>query len=329
MSVPKIVLIGVGKFGKNHFRVLQELDASGECELYGVIDVNEGLLKNITQNTSIKTSTKMNLIDDNVDGVIIVTPTNTHYNLSKKVLQMGKHCFVEKPLVTEYKQAVLLSKIAEKNNVYLMVGHIFRYNMAVRKIREIIENDDLGEIYYITGNFKGIKDPRTDVGSLHNFTVHHIDIYNYILNRTPQNVYAIIKNYLKRDGLEDLALVFMEYEKNILATIEGSWLPPGKHRDIQIIGEKKSLSADLLTQTITIHETYISENAGYLQGIDKGSHNLVFDFTEPLKLEIKDFINCIKTGTKPLADVDSALNVTLVAEHALRSAKEGKAIKIE
>jgi len=252
---PKIVLVGLGNFGKNHLRVLRELERQGACKLYGAVDIKGETLKVVGKGHKVKTSVDFHdfLKDDNVDAVDVVAPTSTHFVLSKKCLEAGKHVFVEKPFTKSYVEAEELVQIAEEQGKTLMVGHIFRYNFAVRKIKELIERLEIGQVYYLFGHFMGLKDPRIDVGALFNYTVHHIDIYNYLLQKMPEEVTCCAGFFLGRNEFEDVALLVLKYPGNIMGIIEGSWLPPGKYRDLTVVGSRKSLTSNLSEQTLELH----------------------------------------------------------------------------
>lgn len=133
---PKIVLVGVGRFGKNHLRVLKELEKDGLCALYGVVDKNIEILRKLRKNYDVKTTSDLTeFLNNDVDAVDIVTPADIHFELCKKSLSAGKHVFVEKPLTTSYSKAKELIQLAAEKNRILMAGHIFRYNPAVKKIK--------------------------------------------------------------------------------------------------------------------------------------------------------------------------------------------------
>ena len=330
MYKPKIVLIGVGKFGKNHLRVLKELEGQGACKLYGVVDIKSETLKVVGKGHKFKTSVDFHdfLKDDDVDAVDVVTPTSTHFVICKECLAAGKHVFVEKPLTTSYVEAKELVQIAEEQRKTLMVGHIFRYNFAVRKIKELIEKGELGQVYYLFGHFMGLKDPKFDVGALFNYTVHHIDIYNYLLQKLPEEVTCCVGFFLGRNEFEDVALLVLKYPANVIGIVEGSWLPPGKHRDLTVVGSKKSITSNILKQTLKLHDSHIEIHDGRFKAIDRGATESKLEFKEPLKLELLDFIESIKTRQKPLANGQAALNVIKVAEKALESARLKRSVRI-
>jgi predicted dehydrogenase len=326
---PKIVLIGVGKFGKNHLRVLKELEKDGLCTLYGVADKRNEILETVRKNYDVATTTNLTeFLKSDIDAVDIVTPADTHFELCRKCLEAGKHVFVEKPLATKYTEARKLVQFAAGKKRILMVGLIYRYNPAVKKIKEFIDLGELGKIYYMLGHYMGFKDPRTDVGALLNFAVHHIDIYDYLLEEIPEEIACSTGYFLGRKNFEDLAVLVLRYRNDATGIIEGGWLPPGNCRDLTVVGSEKSITSDLSKQTIILHDIHVERNDGTLKAVDKGSSTLYVKFEEPLKLELKDFIECIKTGRKPTAHSEAASRSVMIAEKALKSARLKRSVKL-
>jgi len=327
---PKIVLVGVGRFGKNHLRVLKELEDDGLCTLYGVVDKRVEVLESIKKTYGVSTTSNLaDFLNSEADAVDVVTPSDTHFEICKECLASGKHVLVEKPLTTCYSDARKLVKFAAKRNRILMVGHIFRYNAAVKKIKELIRSGELGKIYYMFGHYMGFKDPRAELGALLNFAIHHIDIYDYLFDEIPEEATCKTAHFLGRKEFEDLAITVLKYSNGALGIIESGWLPPGDYRDLTVVGSKKSLTSDLARQTIVVHDLHVEEQNDTLKAVDKGSSDVGVKFEEPLRLELKDFVECIKTGRKPLANDQVALRTIMIAEKALESARLKRSVRID
>lgn len=326
---PKIVLVGVGKFGKNHLRVLKELEKDELCTLYGVVDKRDDVLESMRRNYNVATTSNLSeFLKSDIDAVDIVTPADTHFEVCKECLAAGKHVFVEKPLATKYAEARKLGQFAADRDRILMVGLIYRYNPAVKKIKELIDLDKLGKIYYMFGHYMGFKEPRAEVGALLNFAVHHIDIYDYLLEELPEEATCSIAHFLGREKFEDLAVLILRYGNGAVGIIENSWLPPGNYRDLTIVGSEKSVTSDLSKQTVILHNIRMKKNSETIKAIDEGQLPLDVKFEEPLKLELKDFIECIKTGRKPIADAETASRTVMIAEKALESGRLKRSVKI-
>jgi predicted dehydrogenase len=326
---PKIVLVGAGRFGKNHLRVLKELEEEGLCTLYGVVDKRAAVLENVKKTYGVSTTSNLSdFLNGEADAVDIVTPSDTHFELCKECLESDKHVLVEKPLTTCYADARKLVQLAARREKILMVGHIFRYNPAVREIKELISRGELGKIYYMFGHYMGFKDPRAELGALLNFAIHQIDIYDCLFDDVPEEVTCNTAHFLGRKEFEDFAVTVLKYRTGALGIIESSWLPPGNYRDLTIIGSKKSLSSDLAKQTIMVHDVHMEKQNDTLKAVDNGSLSVDVKFEEPLKLELKDFAECINTGRKPLANGQVGLRTIMIAEKALQSARLKRSVRI-
>jgi len=326
---PKIVLVGIGKFGQNHLRVLKELEKDGLCTLYGVVDKRVEILESIRRNYNVvATSNLTEILKSDVDAVDVVTPADTHFEVCQECLAAEKHVFVEKPLAINYVEARKLVQFAADRDRILMVGLIYRYNPAVKKIKELIDLEKLGKIYYMYGHYMGFKEPRAEVGALLNFAVHHIDIYDYLLEELPEEVTCNVAYFLGRENFEDLAVLVLKYGTGTIGIIENSWLPPGTFRDLTIVGSQKSVTSDLSKQTAILHNIHMEENNGALKTIDERTLPLNVKFEEPLKLELKDFMKCIKIGSKPAANGEVASRTVMIAEKALESARLKRSVKI-
>ena len=327
---PKIALIGAGRFGKNHLRVLKGLEKDGLCTLYGVVDKRVEILESVRRDYNVTvTSNLAEFLKSDIDAVDIVTPADTHFEVCKECLAAGKHVFVEKPLATKYAEARKLVQFATDKDRILMVGLIYRYNLAVKKIKELVDLGELGKIYYMFGHYMGFKEPRAEVGALLNFAVHHIDIYDYLLEELPEEVTCSVAHFLGRENFEDLAILVLRYGNGAVGIIEGSWLPPGNYRDLTIVGSKKSVTSDLSKQTVILHDIRMEKNNGTFKAIDKGALTLDVKIEEPLKLELKDFIECVKTGRKPIAHGQVASRAVMIAEKALESARLKRSVEID
>jgi predicted dehydrogenase len=325
---PRIVLVGVGRFGKNHLRVLKELEKDGLCTLNGVVDKQVETLEKVRKNYDVAVTTDLEVLKGDVDALDIVTPADTHFELCKECLTAGKHVFVEKPLTIKYSEAKKLVRLAADNDRILMGGLIYRYNPAVRKIKELIDLGEFGKIYYLYGHYMGFKEPRQEVGALLNAAVHHIDIYDYLLEKIPEEATCNAAHFLGRENFEDLAVLVLSYGKDTVGVVESGWLPPGNYRDLTVVGSKKSVTSDVSKQTVTLHDIHMEKKDGTFNAVNKGSLSLAVKFEEPLKLELKDFVECISAGKKPVADGEVASRSVMIAEKALESARLKRSVKI-
>ncbi len=187
----KLLLIGIGRWGKNHLKALTKL----ADELY-VVDFDQSQLKTCQEFSIPADHLSGDYHDflDRVDGVDVVTPADNHLSICKECFDRKKDVFVEKPIALTTSEAKAMIAHAEENGVILQVGHIYRYHPASRKIKEILKQGKLGTVQYAYGHFMGFKRPRTDVGVTQTDAIHYFDLFNYLFSEPPQKVTAVIRN---------------------------------------------------------------------------------------------------------------------------------------
>ncbi len=333
MNFINVAVIGLGDWGPNVGRNLARLS---DVNLYAVCDMQEEALQKIgVQYPAIRLGTDYTelLNDPNVDAVVIATPVATHYALVKECLIAGKHVLVEKPLATTFDQCDELVELADKYNKVLMVGHVFLYNAAVRKLKSIIQSGELGQIYYIYSSRLNLGRVRQDVNALWNFAPHDISIVLYLLDMMPAQVNARGFSFIQ-PGIEDVVFVTLNFPNGTGVNIHLSWLDPRKMRLMTVVGSEKmviydDVSADAKIQIydkgVTKQPTDQSlgefKSFGEFQLLLRAGDVLIpkIDFVEPLKLECQHFVDCIETGKKPITDGREGLRVVQVLEAAQRS----------
>jgi len=297
----RIAVIGTGYWGKNHVRVLKELLDKGAIEELQICDIDEKRANELAASFNIPHTTDYNkLLRSDTDGVVIATPSDTHYKIAKEFLNAGKDVLVEKPMTLNSAKANDLIEIAEKNGNVLMVGHIFRYHSAVNEIRNKIMRGDFGDIYYIMSNRYSLRYPRKDMGVLFALGIHEVDLFCYLLNKDyPKEIFATIGNYIGET--EEIAQIITYFENNIKGYAFESWLSPnGKRRELVVVGSKMSAFVDYLKPNeIKIFDIIISPQGAS----NEGSYVIPIEYKEPLKEELKDFINCIKRRKQPIANM--------------------------
>lgn len=335
----KIGVIGCGYWGPNLIRNLYELE---NCQLVSVCDTREDRLSYIRRKfNGLHTTTDYKEMLDNRDitGIIIATPPSTHFSLAKEALLSGKDILVEKPLSTSSEDCMELIEIAKKNKRILMTGHTFIYNAAVRKLKEIVDTGNIGDIYYIYSNRLNLGIIRSDVNALWNFAPHDLSILLYLLEKEPLRVIAKGYSFIQK-GIEDVVFMTLDFPDNIGANIHISWLDPNKMRRMTVVGTKKmvvynDLSPDAkilvydkgVMNSPEIGSGQVFENYGDFQFLLRSGdiHIPKIDFKEPLKLECSHFIKCIKERKEPLTDGTHGLRVVKILEAAQRSLEKNGA----
>ncbi len=310
----KIGVIGAGKWGQNHVKTFSELD----CVLVGIADPFPAANELAKKYDIIYEKNYKNLIP-HVDAVSIASPTDTHYEIVKECLLSGKHVLVEKPITMDSKKARELVDLSAEKQLILAVGHLFRFNPAVLKLRDEMKN--IGNIDYITSRYiHSTNPPRTDSGTVFNFAIHLFDVLDLILGIPPKKIFCKTIGHISPER-EDCALISVDYG-DFIASIEVSWLHPLKKRDIWVIGSKEKIYSDLLEQTMTKYFIEISQNVIK----NSGSSAIEIKKSEPLKEELKHFIECIEQNKTPVNNGKIGYEIVKMCEAAIKSAKTGKEI---
>ncbi len=326
----KVLLLGIGRWGANHLRVLSSLP----IEFY-VTDLDpkrlDGARKLGIPDARISTNYKD--FAAKVDAAVVVTPAQSHFPLCKEFLDAGKDVFVEKPLTLVPDESKKLAELADKQKRILQVGHIFRFDPATTWIRDAVQSGKFGKLNMLRGHFGGFKRPRNDSGVMFADGIHFVDLFNYILGAVPKSVLAIHHDFMGR-GMDDISFLSMEYETkygNTWATVLNDYFIPGKFRDVTVVGDKLSAVCDYNVAQYKI-KTY--ENSHVREGNDfKGVEGTVTQIEtppeEPLLAELRAFVKSIETREKALADGWAGYDSVRVLDAALESAKTGKTILIK
>lgn len=263
-----------------------------------------------------------------VDLVAIVTPVWTHFELAKAALENGKHVFVEKPFTSTVEQAEQLIEMAERKHLQIMVDHTFVFTGAVRKIRELIDNDVLGKLYYYDSTRVNFGLFQHDVNVIWDLAPHDLSIMDYIVKDKPEAVVASAQTHL--NGLEDIAFLTFYFSKQMIAHLNVNWLSPVKVRTTLIGGEKKMLVWNDLeadeklrvydkgvecTNKDGIYELLVKYRSGDMWAPQ-------VDQTEALNVEAKYFLECVTSGKRPLNDGTAGLRVVSMLQAADKSLKQ-------
>jgi UDP-N-acetylglucosamine 3-dehydrogenase len=327
----KVLLLGAGRWGANHLRVLSSLPV----ELF-VSDLDPGRLRS-AQKLGIDPSRLSSNYKDfcpRVDAAVIVTPAPSHFALCLEMLEAGKDVFVEKPLALTAEQCRQLAGLAQRNGRILQVGHIFRFDTASQWLRQAARAGKFGPIHMLRGHFGGFKRPRNDSGVMFADGIHFIDLFNYILDARPKSVLAIHHDFLKR-GMEDVSFVSLEYETaagNTWATVDNDYFIPGKYRRVVVAGEKLSAICDYnAAQPVKI---LLSENRHVREGADfeaiaGAATPIECAPEEPLQAELGAFVHSVQTRQKPLADGWTGYEAAIVLDGASQSVKTGQQVTLQ
>lgn len=271
-----------------------------------------------------------------IDAVAIVTPVATHFELSRSALENGKHVFVEKPFVTTADEAEALIELAEKKHLTIMVDHTFLFTGAVRKIKELIDDDVLGTLYYYDSTRVNLGIFQNDVNVIWDLAPHDLSIIDYIIKECPVAVAATGMDHFKR-GLEDVAYITVYFDHAIIAHINVNWLSPVKQRTTLIGGQKKMLVWNDLEpdEKIKLYDKGVevdNKEGVYKVLVDYRVGDMWaprLDHIEALKTEAEYFVDCIVNDTPPINDGNAGLRVVRVLEAADESLKnKGRLVEL-
>ncbi len=325
----RILLIGLGRWGVNHLRVLQTMPV----ELF-VADSDPARLNsaNVPQSHRAADATSLFPI---IDAAVVVTPAHTHFEFCRNLLEAGKDVFVEKPITMTSADAKKLVELAKRSGLILQVGHIFRFDPASVWMRDAIAQGRFGEIKMLRANFSGFKRPRQDTGVTFADSIHFIDLFRFLLGRSPRRVHAVMRNFMGReDQMDDESLIVLEYDRDdsppILATVEAGYHLPGKVRQLAIVGNNSSAICDYNVAQYkikTFENRHVSEG-GEVRAKEGEMHQLEFPPEEPLRAELAAFLNVIETRRPPLVDGADGTEAVRVVEAALESARTGNWVDI-
>ena len=320
----KIGVIGVGSMGKNHARVCSELE---DVDLVGVVDTDRTTAKRIAEIFNTNAFFDYKEIIPKMDAAIVATPTSTHYKIAMDLLNEGKHVLVEKPICSSVKEAEELVKKAEKKKLVLAVGHIERHNQAVKFVKNALDKKRFGELIALSSkrvsNFPG---RIRDVGVILDFGIHDIDVMRYLVGEI-RSVYAKSGKVNRNIDFEDHAIMILNFENGVAGFVEVNWLTPMKVRKLSLTCSRVFAEVDYIEQTVTISSSKfgeIDETDLYHIPLQYHIDKISLEKKEPLKEEIKDFVEAIEKGKKPLADGFDGLMALKVAEAAVRSCEKGR-----
>jgi len=324
----KIAIIGYGYWGKNLFR---NFISNEKCEVVSVADTDALKLNQLKQNyPSVKTHESF--IDilkvEEIDAVVIATPSSTHFKLSKLALDHNKHVLVEKPMTTSFSEAKELLEIARQRDKIILVDHTFLYTPAVQKIKQIISENEIGNLNFFDSTRINLGIFQSDVNVLWDLAAHDISILNYLVPEKPVSVQAIGISHTQND-IENIAYLSIRYNSDFIAHFNCSWSSPVKIRMLLIGGDKKMIAYNDLepTEKVKIY------NSGISLKTDDEKNKFLVDYrtgdlfipklenTEALYNLVNEFVSCIQNKRQPLSDANFGLEVVRILDAAQQSIK--------
>lgn len=331
----RIGMIGVGKWGKNHLRILSGIP---QARVTAVFDTEEKSRAHVKQShPGVEILSSPEAVFRAADAVAIATPSSLHGRLARAALERGKHVFVEKPLSTSLAEARALARLAAKKKRVLQVGHLLLYHPAIRWLKSAIGQGKLGRPLYLYSQRLNLGVVRQDENVVSSLAAHDISVCLHLLDEFPKQVACDGRSYLQKK-IEDVAFAVLSFPSGAVAHFHMSWLDPHKIRKITLVGSRKMAvfddmaaeeklrifdkgveGVDRLTGGIDLPPSAIAVRYGDIHAPNLSSH-------EPLKIELEDFVRCASgggRGPRPLADGKNAVEVMAVMDGLQRSLRRG------
>jgi predicted dehydrogenase len=328
-------VIGYGYWGPNIVRNLRALEG---CQVVGICDQTPAARKRIqAANPGIPVHSDANELikSPDVDVIAVITPVWTHYELTKSALENGKHVFVEKPFTSNAAQAEELINLAEQKNLQIMVDHTFLFTGAVRKIKKLLADGTLGNLYYYDSTRVNLGLFQHDCNVIWDLAPHDLSIMNHLLSKDAEAISSTGQSHL--NGHEDIAFITAYYPDKMIAHVNVNWISPVKVRTTLIGGEKKMLVWNDLEadEKLKIYDKGVDVKS------QQGVYNLLVSYrsgdmwapqieqVEALKLELEYFVECIKKGEAPFNNGCAGLKIVRMLEAASKSlAKRGELVYV-
>jgi predicted dehydrogenase len=308
-------VVGLGYWGPN---LARNFAALPECELAWCCDADAQRRERLAaQFPSARFTGDLDelLSDPALDAVVLATPVPTHATLAARVLQAGKHCFVEKPLAQSVADAELAVAAAAQAGRLLMVGHLLEYHPGVLALKEVVDSGELGELRYIYGNRLNLGQLRADENALWSLGAHDVSVVLALAGEEPYELSARGESYM-REGIEDVVFGFLRFPSGLAAHLHLSWLDPHKERRFTVVGDKRMATFDDMEaeRKVTIYDKGFDEKSNSYVARAGEIRSPLVPNTEPLAIECRHFIECVREGRAPRSDGESGLRVVRVLE---------------
>ena len=322
----RVGVVGLGYWGPN---LARNFAAIPGCELTWLCDADEAAREKLARAfPAARATAELSelLADEQLDAVVLATPVPTHAELAIAVAQAGKHCFVEKPLATNAADAERAVAAAEQAGTILMVGHLLEYHPAVARLKELVESDQLGDLFYIYGNRLNLGKLRADENALWSLGAHDVSVALHLIGEEPEECVAHGASYV-REGVQDVVFCYLRFPSGIVAHLHLSWLDPHKERRITVVGARRMATFDdmLIEGKLTIYDKGFDEDTrswGEYIARSGDTFSPRIPNLEPLRIECEHFIDCIRTSATPRSDGHSGLRVVRVLEALQRSLEQ-------
>ena len=322
----RVGVVGLGYWGPN---LARNFAALPDCELAWLCDASPEARERLASSFPAARATGEldDLLNDpELDAVVLATPVPTHAELAIRVAEAGKHCFVEKPLATTAADAEAAVAAATRAGKILMVGHLLEYHPAVHRLKELLDEGELGDLYYVYGNRLNLGKLRAEENALWSLGAHDVSVVLHLVGEEPVECSAHGESYV-RAGVQDVVFCYLRFPSGAVAHLHLSWLDPHKERRLTVVGARRMATFDdmLLDGKLTVYDKGFDEDVrswGEYIARSGESFSPRIANSEPLRLECEHFVRCIRDGATPRSDGHSGLRVVRVLESLQNSLDE-------
>ncbi|HEV7807482.1 MAG TPA: Gfo/Idh/MocA family oxidoreductase [Solirubrobacteraceae bacterium] len=315
-----VAVVGYGYWGPN---LVRNVVASSSMELAALCERDQtraDAFRARMPGVRVESDFDELLLDASIDAVIVATPPTTHYALCKQALLAGKHVLVEKPMAKTSSQARELKQIADQRGLVMMPGHTFLYSPAVNKVRDLINEDAVGEVYFVTSSRMNLGNYQAD-GVVCDLAPHDLSILMHWLDRPVVQVAAAARTIFQ-DHVTETAFITLTFEDGANANIQISWLAPRKVRQMLIVGSRRMISYDdtLPDEAVRLYDRGMEfttpESYGEYQLTYRSGDVIIprIEPAEPLALELHDFARAMLTGSTPVSHAQLGVDVVTAME---------------
>ncbi|HEU5072291.1 MAG TPA: Gfo/Idh/MocA family oxidoreductase [Verrucomicrobiae bacterium] len=333
----RVGVAGCGYWGPN---LARNISQTADCELAVLCDASEQRLRHMKRlhpAAAITTRFEELLANPNVDAVLIATPVRFHHAMAKACLQAGKHVFIEKPMARTVAECEELIALSESRGLVLMVGHTFMFSPAVNRMKEIIDSGDIGKIRYISTQRLNLGLFQKDINVAWDLAPHDLSIILHLLEQPPLAVSCQGSCHLA-PGIEDVSAMYLTFKHQCCAMVRNSWLDPKKVRQMTVVGSRRMIVYDdtepleklriydVRVETPPHYDTFAEFTYSYHHG-DVYVPYIKQD--EPLKMEMRHFVECIREGIQPITGGPEGMEVVRILEGADQSLRQnGTAVSL-
>ena len=322
----KVCVVGGGKWGSNHIRVLNEMGNLGaivDCDVQILAAYSEKYPKISNYKTLAQA-----LETGNYSGYIVATPANTHFNIALEIINSGYHVLVEKPVALNKEDVNQLKNTAERNNINLMAGHVLLFHPGIQKIKEIIDNGIIGNLQYIYSNRLNLGTVRIEENVFWSLAPHDISIFQFFTGSNPINITSTGGAFLQ-SKIHDTTITILEYEQNVQGHIFVSWLHPFKEHRLVVVGSKGMITFEdsAVNKPLKLYLKGYTMNGSIPKKHDGDVQLVNYNDSNPLYEELKYFIDHLDGRKLEIANAENAVEVVTILVQASESLMEKSLVK--